>query len=239
MQAIDRAISLLGMGACLCVSSQSLAAPVTIMGDDLIFTYDDATQFGTANVIGNSIFFLPTNFIAQSINGNNGSNTVVFSDYVDVEIQIKPGSTFLIDGFHLFESGDYKLVGAGTSANAEAALTVDSQTQTCGGATLCSMTNTFSSGALTNQSGNLETWNIHGSLDLDNNVNWADDFHVMLRIENTLYATSTDTGESALVEKKFGTIGVEVMADVPVPPAAWLFGSALVCLLNKKYLKAA
>ena len=239
MKATNKAITLLIAGACAGFSTLSQSAQVTVMGDDLIFTYDDSTQFGTANVVGNSIFFLPTNFIAQSLNGNGGNNTVQFTDFVDIDIQIKAESNALIDSFILFESGDYKLVGSGTSAIAQATLEVESQTHSCGGPGMCTLSSMFSSGPLSNQSGALELWNINGTLDLDNESEWADDFHVNLRIENTLYATSTSAGESALVQKKFGAIGVDIMtevvvAPVPVPAAAWFFASALITLVVGK-----
>lgn len=237
MNTFTKSFTTLAVATSCWFSTTVHAAVVSIAGDDLIFTYDDATLFGSANVVGNSIFFLPTNFLAQSLNGNGGAGAVQVTDIVDIDITVKAGSSFLMDNFVLVESGDYKLVGSGTSASAEAFLQITSFTQTCGILTLCNMANTFSAGTLNNQSGNLEQWSLNGALDLDNNANWGDDFHVNVRIQNTLDATSTSNLESALIQKKFGAIGVAVVSEVPVPASAWLFGSALIGLLKLKRSK--
>lgn len=231
-------------GAMLTVSASSQAAMQTLMGDDLIFTYDDSTLFGTANVVGNSIFFLPTNFLAQA---TNTDGAVVVTDLVDIRIQVKEGSTFLIDSFALFESGDYQLVNTPTpggnvdpgapTVDVDAFLQVTSNTHLCmmGGFPLpCNMATTTDAGTLNNASGNLEQWSLSAGLDLDNMPIWGDDFDVTVRIQNTVEATSLELGDSALIQKKFGAIGVDVMAEVPVPAAAWLFGSALAGLVASR-----
>lgn len=239
MKSFKRLSKALAAGLLLLVSALSHSAPVTIMGDDLIFTYDDSTLFGTANVIGNSIFFLPTNFIAQAANDDGA---VQVTDTVDIEIQVKEGSSYLMDNFQLFESGDYLLNGSSASADVNAFLQVTSFTHTCmmGGSPIpvaCNMANTFDAGTLNVASGALEQWSLSGGLDLDMMPMWADDFHVNLRIQNTLDATSLDVGDSALIQKKFGAIGVEIVGEVPVPAAAWLFGSALLSLVVAKKRK--
>ena len=233
MKLSNRSIKTFAATALLCVSAASQAAMQTIMGDDLIFTYDDSTLFGTANVVGNNIFFLPTNFLAQSLNGNGGDPAVQVTDIVDIEIQVKAGSSYLIDNFVLVESGDYKLVGSSTSASAEAFLQVTSFTHTCDpfGLMVCNMANTFSAGPLNLQTGVLEQWSLNGALDLDNMALWGNDTHLTVRIQNTLDATSVDLTDTALIQKKFGAIGVQVLAEVPVPASMWLFASALASLL--------
>lgn len=230
MKSYKRNSAALVAGALLTASASTQAA--VLMGDDLIFTYDDTTLFGAANVIGNSIFFNPVNFIAQS---QNDDGAVTVTDSVVVNIQVKEGSSFLIDSFALFESGDYRLIGGSTSADVDAFLQVTSLTHTCmmGGMPIpvaCNMDTTANAGALSVQSGNLEPWSLSAGLDLDNMPMWGDDFNVNVLIQNTVEATSLDVGDSALVQKKFGAIGVAVMAEVPVPAAAWLFGSALAGL---------
>ena len=62
------------------------SAVVTVEGDNLTFTYDDSTLFGSANIVGNSIFFLPNNFSAQSV---NDQGSTLSSDIVDVQIKVK------------------------------------------------------------------------------------------------------------------------------------------------------
>ena len=101
MKSLKRTFPALAAGLIL-ASSASQAAPVTVMGDDLIFTYDDATQFGTVTVIGNGIFFFDVDFEAQSV-GTQG--TVIDSDFVNIGIEVKAGSSLVIDSFQLFELG--------------------------------------------------------------------------------------------------------------------------------------
>ena len=92
----------------------SLAAIVSVEGDNYIFTYDNSTLFGNANVINDSIFFLPTDFSAVSL---NQQGAVLITDIIDIEVEVKPGSSKLIDGFSLFEQGDYRLHGTGSSVD--------------------------------------------------------------------------------------------------------------------------
>ncbi len=47
----------LAVGCLILASSTANAALVTINGTNVSFTYDDATLYGTANVVGNAIFF--------------------------------------------------------------------------------------------------------------------------------------------------------------------------------------
>ena len=82
------------------------SAVVTVEGDNLTFTYDDSTLFGSANIVGNSIFFLPNNFSAQSV---NDQGSTLSSDIVDVQIKVRDETIHLMDRFVLYESGDYKI----------------------------------------------------------------------------------------------------------------------------------
>lgn len=219
----------------LSISAFSNAAVVSVMGDDVVFTYDDATQFGTATVVGNSIFFFNPVFNATSV-GTAG--TVIDTDFVAITIETKQDSDFVMDNFTLFELGDYDLDGDSASVSADAQLIVSSLTGAC--PFPCTMSNVFSAGALTTQ-GALTEWQINGGLDLDNDSSWGEDTAVNLTIQNTLTAESTVFGDSAFIVKKTGALGVTVSAEVPVLAAVWLFGSALIGLISarKKRLKVA
>lgn len=101
-------IKILGFALfCACLSVQ--AATVTVTGDDVQFTFDDSSVFGTASVVGNSIFFLPTNFKAQSLNGD-GAATANTTLQIRIEV-ITDG--FALRELHMLEQGDYLLNGAG------------------------------------------------------------------------------------------------------------------------------
>ena len=100
------------------------AAIVTISGDDVKFTYDDSSLFGTGAVIGNTIFFTPETFNAESL---NGAGLVQTSESLDITTEIT-SIGYAMDGFQVLENGDYFIKGIGASVSAVGGLTIDSQT---------------------------------------------------------------------------------------------------------------
>lgn len=210
----------------LAISSTAHSAVVSVLGDDLIFTYDNATQFGLATVVGNAIFFFDVDFEAQSV-GTQG--TVIDSDFVNIAIEVQSGSSFVIDNFQLFELGDYILDGASASVSAEAQLSITSLTGAC--PFPCTMAPIFSAGPL-NTVGPLTEWTINGIADLDNVAEWGSDTAVNAKIQNTLTAESTVFGDSAFIVKKTGALGIQVVAEVPLPAGVWLFASGLLGLVS-------
>jgi hypothetical protein len=223
--------SLAMLASCTALSAQ--AAVVSIDGDDVTFTYDDSTLFGAANVIGNAIFFTPTTCIAQSANTDGAVQSTAT---LNIDVQVKEGSSYLIDGFQLGELGDFLLTGSGgsTSVQAVARLQVTSLTATCGPiwSPVCIAADIADTGVITSPQGVATDWNLvadvnYGSL-------WGPDTHVQAQIQNTLTATSTVLGDSAFIQKKFNGVGLVVVEAVPVPAAAWLFGSALLGLIYGK-----
>jgi hypothetical protein len=206
------------------------AATVVQMGSDVTFTYDDATLYGLGTVVGNSIFFSPTTFKAESL---NTAGAVSQSATLNIAIAVKPASqsSFSITEFKLFEQGDYLLTGSSSSVDASGWLQVTSTTTLCGFFP-CFDTETFSAGALTTV-GSLTLWSATAEIDLNDTPFWGADDAVNVQIQNNLLATSTVLGESAMVQKKFQAIGLVLNPDtpvVPVPPALWLLGSALGAL---------
>ena len=198
------------------------AATVTINGDDLKFTYDDASMYGQATVIGNTIFFTPTSFKAESL---DGAGLIQATESLDITIEVT-SLGYAMDGFQLLENGDYKMNGAGTSVSAVGSLMIDSQTSAF------SDTAAFSAGPLTIQDALLHSWSANAAIDLADTPGWDTDSKVIMTLDNTLSATSpnSDIGEQAFIEKKFTgqAIGITTMiTPVPVPAAALLFGSAL------------
>ena len=53
-------------GLCLLLLS-GVGYAATLVGDNVIFTYDDSTLYGEASVVGDTIFFQPVDFIAESL----------------------------------------------------------------------------------------------------------------------------------------------------------------------------
>ncbi len=222
---MNRIIAPLFAALCGLFSLQAPAATVTVFGTDVSFTYDDATLFGSANVIGNSIFFLPTSFRAQS---DNGAGAVTASATLNIEVKaITPG--YAIDSFLLQESGDYLLSGASASVSASGRLQVTSKT-TLNGVLPFNDAQIFNVGGLTTQ-GAATNWSGSTGVDLGTIAGWGSDTNVIAQIQNNLSATTLANGETAWIQKKSGAIGL-VVNPVPVPGAVWLFGSGLLALVG-------
>lgn len=205
------------------------AAVVTIDGDDVSFTYDDATLFGPANIIGNSIFFLPTTFKAESL---NGIGAVTENQTLNITIEAITAG-YAIDSFLLQESGDYKLNGSGASSNVNGMLAVTSLTKTTGVTFPMPFREEqfFDTGALADTAGAPASWSTGAGIDLGTITGWEQDTKVTVTIENLLTATTLNNGEQAFVEKKFGGVGLSIN-PIPVPAAVWLFGSGLIGLVG-------
>lgn len=206
------------------------SAVVTVEGDNLTFTYDDSTLFGSANIVGNSIFFLPNNFSAQSVN-DHGST--LSSDIVDIQIKVRDETIHLMDRFVLYESGDYKISDSTASVDVSAQFMVTSFERTCDshGIFVCNQSEIFGAAGNFIDDNQLRDWSLTGFIDLDTLSLWGDDTYVNVRIQNNLYATALEQGDIAQIEKKFGVIGIQVeLQPIPIPPGITLFLSGLVGL---------
>jgi hypothetical protein len=206
----------------LLISTASNAATVSTCGTDLCFEYDDATLFGTGNVVGNNIFFSPTNFRAES---NNTEGLVQVSATLNITATLQdPNSGFVMDMFNLIEKGDYQMIG-GTSTSVTAGGSFSVTSLTIGG---MNQMNTFNDTGL-NTVGPVTLWDASSSIDLSSINGWGSDTEVIIQLQNDLSATSNLQGEGAFIQKKYGDIGV-IVNPVPVPAAVWLFGSGLIGL---------
>jgi hypothetical protein len=219
------------------------SATVTVSGTDLDFTYDNATMFGTATVVGNALVFFPTNFKAASSNGTPAA--VAVADTLNVGVEVRATSPgFEMTQFFLSESGDYRLDGIDASASAEGQLQVTSLTKLDLGFTPFTDAKLFDAGPLTVHDA-LTQWSASTDIDLGDTAGWFTDTKINLQLQNDLLATTLNNGESAFVQKKIGAIGVSVNAPppplpgVPVPPALFLFGSGLLGLVGMARRKKA
>lgn len=216
----------LSLAVLAAASMTAQAGMVTLEGEDFNFIYDDSTLFGTAHVTGNSFFFLPTKFNSVSLNGEQNTTTEVLK----VEIVAKAGSTAEVKTIRLKETGDYILANNG-KARASALLTVQSTTGKS--SPLTPDTALANTGLL---SGDTQLANAEWSLDLNHNISWGGDTGVVFTLENDLKTQALAQGDYALIAKKSASFEITVN-EVPVPAAAWLFGSALAGLVGFKRKK--
>ena len=215
---------LIGLCGMLAMTSAN-AAIITQFGSNVKFTYDDSTLFGTGTVVGNSIFFTPDNFIAESL---NGAGSTLTTDLIDIVIE-STTSGYTMEKYVLAESGDYISDGTGASVSADAFLQVNSNTTICGLFFPCMAQEIYSAGSLSDTGGGLAFWNLGGAIDLADTAGWGSDTSVTVTLQNTLQAETLNTGETAFIQKKNGAIGIQV---VPVPAAVWLFASGLLGLVG-------
>lgn len=199
------------------------AEMVTLEGKDFNFIYDNSTLFGEATVTGNSFYFLPTGFKAAALNGD----TQLTSEVLSVQIVAKAGSSAQVKTIKLTEKGDYVLANNG-SVRANARLEIFSTTQQ-----LSSDVVSANTGLL---SGDTGLGNVEWNLNLNHNLSWGADSGVRFTLENDLLAQALNQGDYAMIAKKSAQFVVTVN-EVPVPAAAWLFGSALVGLVGLKRKK--
>ncbi|MEQ1620433.1 MAG: hypothetical protein ABL919_03430 [Methylococcales bacterium] len=213
-------------------SSISNAALVTTNGTDFSFTYDDLLigRFGTPNITGNSLFFVPTN---HSLVQENLSGSKLLKSNFTVTINSLQGSK--IDFVALNENGKYLLEGEKAGISLKGALTaIDAFDPFSGYESEIAPVAPFEQ---TEFDGPLGQWEASTLLDL------PDTTSVIVSIENILRAKifSGNVGdELALIETKFlgifvGDLPINTNVEVsrvPLPQAVWLFGAGMFGLLS-------
>ncbi len=202
-------------------------------GATVCFVYDPADVdplFGTLQVSGDNVFVTPVGFKALS---TDAQGTVVTSGTGTIQVVAKPG--YVLDAIHVGEVGDYRMVGGtGTSVDVDGWLRVFDWLDPTPVFGTEATTTLAISGDLAIADGDLHNWSGQGGFDLTTPT-WDGRDHVGLTLQNTLTATSTVSGESAMIQKKAVgseiTVSVET-AVVPLPGALWLFGAGLAGLVG-------
>lgn len=211
------------------------AGEVGLEGTTVCFVYDPNDVdplYGSLTVSGDNIFVTPTAFTAVS---NDGAGTVQVSGTGTIQVIAKPG--YVLDGINLGEIGDYRMLetaGGNTSVDVDGWLRVYDWFDPVPIFGTEETTNLTIAGDLSIADGNNHNWTGSGSFDLTT-VLWDDRDHVGLTLQNTLTAFSTLIGDQAMIQKK--AIGSEITVSVntspvPIPAAAWLFGSGLLGLIG-------
>lgn len=198
------------------------AALVTLPGNTVTFTYDNSALglFGTPQVQGDTLYFLPIEFTAQSLNGQGYDIT---RSTLNVLVQTN-SSGLSFGSIGLYEDGDYFKLGSGTSVGVGGQMVV-TNTANVNDRTWYSIASPSDFSQVTSP-GNFTTslWNAYANADLTGK-GWNS---IDVTIENILFAGTTEQSSLAFIEKKFASLTVSA---VPIPGAVWMLGSGLLGLV--------
>ncbi len=212
---------LLASAALLAISAgpiQSNAAPVTLCGTSICYEYDDEQSglslFGTPTVVGDSLRFLPTTFIASSVNVLDAA--LVSATFVIDRVYALSGAALAT--ISVSEFGDYRTRNdGGISASLFLLATSNS---------IAKFTDASNSVEVLSPSGGLQLWNLSATLQVANDFmdfpGAAND--VALVIQNTLEAFG---GGPSFTQKKAMFVNV---AAVPIPATGFLLIPAFFAL---------
>lgn len=227
--------------ACFCLLAPAAQAElVTISGADFDLTYD-TTQlglFGAPSLVGNSIFFTFSGFVAESLNGQGA----VTQNSTISGLVLTARNGFQFGELVLVELGDYKLSGAGSRVDVQGRLRAFDMAAPITTQTLAALTLEPNSD-LSTADGLLHEWAATARIDGDSAVQQVPSVFgvatnaILARpqalgvsIENqlTAYTEGASPGlHQAFIEKKFA--GVQMLvAPVPLPSTAALAGAGLL-----------
>jgi len=205
------------------------AAMVTLVGTSVNYEYDDVANagalslFGTPDIIGDDVRFLPPNFRAESIDG--AGTDLVTANFVFSRVYSTNGGQ--IQQLKVVEFGDYEITN-GDAVSADLLLTAASNNN------VFDFTSDSAAFDAAGDSSGKQTWMmmsvINPSLAF---IGPSSD--MAISIQNTLTATTNAFGETAWIQKKL-TLAASTSV-IPVPAAAWLFGSAIIGLAGIKRRK--
>ena len=190
---------------------------VTVSGVTVEYTFDDTLLglFGSWSISGDKLLFDPTQFKAVASNPGfvNTSQTTPL-------ISVKAKTGFTLQNARLLEQGDYYRLGdaAATGVGVGGQFIVNGSPISF---PISSLTDTTSISAFTTTPWTVD---LTGTLGGDNGT---------LKLQNILVAgvLLQNVVAQSFIEKKLVDIWVTTSA-VPLPPAAWMLGSALVGLVS-------
>lgn len=193
------------------LSGTAVAAPVTLAGSTVDFTFDDALLglFGPATVSGDTLFFTPVDFKAQSL---NGSGFALASQTVNIKISAHDGWQF--SSVDLSEKGDYLLMGSAAAVDVGGQMRVFDIAKPLMDVT--THTVVLPPYPLVEAGFPTHDWTAQSSIDL---ASWEDSRAINVTVENLLLASSFSSGSLAFIEKKFAGLNIETVSVTPVPEA--------------------
>jgi hypothetical protein len=226
----------LGALAALLMVASAQSATVTLNGSSIKYVYDDVVNaaalalFGTPTINGDVVRFLPPSFKAESIDGIGtitGTNTDLVSGNFIFD-RVYSTNQKALTQIQIVEFGDYEITN-GDDVSADLLFTMSNNNN------FLEFTSDSQAFDAAGDSGGLQTWQLVSLLSPEGEFSAvAND--VAITIQNTLTATTNANGETAWIQKKISLVATTGTL-VPVPPAVWLFGSALG-LLGWMRLKA-
>jgi hypothetical protein len=212
------------------LSMNVVAAPVTMTGDTVTFSFDDALLglFGMPILVGDSLFFTPTTFKAES---NSGSPALGFASST-MNIQVTPNDpNKWIGKVSLNEVGDYLLFDPLNGSAKGVAVTGQIRVRDL--TTLVEVTDSITPSTPMNLVG-LPSKNWAASAGADVRSWKAQATNVT--VENLLIAYTTAAPSLAFIEKK----GVVLQVTAVPEPETWamlLAGLGLVGLQLRRKMK--
>lgn len=207
------------MGSFSLAGGTAAAATVEACGDLVCYQWDDSQPaldlFGDPVLVGNDLLFTlgdPSPFRAESVDGTatDGANATLIID----RVYTVGGQGIL--SISVSEAGDWEITQGG-------AVAADLYVQGISLANVSDIAIDIASVDADGDSGGLQLWDALAELSP------SDDFagpsnELRLTIQDSLAAFTGAGGDRAFIEKKVVTV---VTSIIPVPPALWLFGSAL------------
>lgn len=232
----------LHLGICLALAvaeiGQAQASIVTISGSEFDVVYDTTLLglFDTPSLVGNNLFFTPSAFVAESLNGSGTQTTASLAS--GIQLVAHPGYKF--GDLSVTALGDYQMMGAGSSVNVSGSLTAQDHanpiTLTVSNMVISPVTPlNIVDGADHNWFGTAVIGDSSPTQTPGHNPWLGTASTVDLALQNTLTATTAPGNgqQQAFIQEKFS--GLEVMIDpmpVPLPAAIWMLGSGLAGLLS-------
>lgn len=208
-------------------SLTSNAALVSLVGDDVTFTYDDALLglFGTPTVSGNTLIFNPTTFSATA---TGDVSPVMTLSTINIGVQANDLNS-IVSNTSLTERGDYlrdlgvpAMGGVGPVMNAE--VDASGQIRVSKGIQEVVANIVPDDLSVTDALTNWEALAIADVASLGGNI-------LNVFMQNILFADSDATDAIAFIQKSLVALEVETQV-IPIPPSLILLGSVLIGLFS-------